>query len=98
MANPSDEVANGDVKEDLEVEKENDGEDYVVQDNGFAARMNWVQLGFDFDSPSDEVANGDVKENLEIEDERDPDDLVVQDHGFAARSSWVQLNSDVKTK
>jgi hypothetical protein len=94
--NPSDEVANGDEKEDLEVENEKDPEDEIVQDFGFAAKSSWVQLGFEFNSPSDEVANGDVKEDLEVEDERDPEDGVVQDVGFAAKSSWVQLEDKVK--
>jgi hypothetical protein len=39
---PSEEVANGDAKEDLELEDERDGEDYVVQDHGFASRSSWV--------------------------------------------------------
>jgi hypothetical protein len=94
--NPSDEVANGDVKEDLEVEDERDNEDGIVQDVGFAARSSWVQLRNEFKAPSDEVANGDVKEDLEVEDERDPEDEIIQDVGFAARSSWVQLEDNVK--
>jgi hypothetical protein len=32
---PSDEVANGDRKEDLQLENERDDEDAIVQDNGF---------------------------------------------------------------
>ena len=94
--NPSDEVANGDEKEDLEVEDERDNEDGIVQDHGFAARSSWVQLGFEFNTPSDEVANGDEKEDLEVLDERDPEDEIVQDFGLAARSSWVQLKDNVK--
>jgi len=41
---PSDEVANGDKKDDLELLDERDPEDDVVMDNGFAARSSWVQL------------------------------------------------------
>jgi hypothetical protein len=93
---PSDEVANGDEKEDLEVLNERDDEDGIVQDVGFAARSSWVQLGYSFDKPSDEVANGDEKEDLEVQNERDPEDAIVQDVGFAARSSWAQLEDDVK--
>jgi hypothetical protein len=104
---PSDEVANGDEKEDLEVENERDVNDDIVQDVGFAPRMSWamaqkrarhprnneyLQIKV---LPSDEVANGDEKEDLEVEDERDQEDYVVQDVGFAARSSWVQLDQQL---
>ena len=37
-------VANGDEKEDLEVEDERDVNDDVVQDNGFAVRASWIQI------------------------------------------------------
>ena len=95
--NPSDEVANGDRMEDLDLEDERDGDDSIVQDYGFASRMSWaVQLGYNFEKPSDEVANGDEKEDLEVLDERDVNDDVVQDVGFAARSSWIQTGDDVK--
>jgi hypothetical protein len=87
---PSEETANGDAKEDLEIEDERDGDDWIVQDHGFASRASWVQLSDDESvRPSDLVANGDEKEDLEVEDERDTNDDVVQDNGFAIRSSWV---------
>ena len=93
----SDQLSNGDVKDDLSLEDERDGEDYILQDNGFAIRSSWVQLdATNTDIPSNEVANGDAKEDLEIEDERDTEDDVVQDNGFAVRSSWVQIRADLK--
>ena len=99
--NPSDEVANGDVKEDLEVEDERDDADMVVQDHGFAARSSWtsaVQLNSNIiaapakkstkkaaPSYSEELANGDSADDKELENERDGDDTIVSDNGFAVR-------------
>jgi hypothetical protein len=48
---PSDYIANGDEKEDLEVEDERDPDDAVVQDVGFAARSSWVQVHDDVKKP-----------------------------------------------
>jgi hypothetical protein len=39
---PSNEVANGDVNEDRELEDERDGNDWVVSDTGFASRSSWA--------------------------------------------------------
>ena len=84
--NPSDEVANGDVKEDLELEDERDVNDDVVQDNGFAVRSSWVQLSDNVgkkEEPTDDaryseqLSNGDSKDDLELEDERDDEDYIV---------------------
>ena len=87
---PSDEIANGDVDDDRQLEDERDDDDSIVQDHGFAIRSSWVQLADEPSArPSDEVANGDEKEDLEVEDERDTNDDVIQDNGFAVRSSWV---------
>jgi hypothetical protein len=67
--------------EDLDLEHERDGEDYIVQDNGFASRSSWAQKGArkykKSRNPSDEVANGDEKEDLSLEHERDGEDYIV---------------------
>lgn len=88
-------MANGDEKEDLENQNENDPNDQVVQDHGFgtdarlwtlhqrsAPRSHHNYLQLQAYRPSDEVANGDVKDDLQLENERDDDDAIVQDHGF----------------
>jgi len=92
---PSDEVANGDEKEDLENQHENDPTDPVVQDHGFGtdARL-WTlsQKRHHHGKPSDEVANGDEKEDLENQHENDPNDPIVQDHGFGTDARLWTLN------
>jgi hypothetical protein len=77
--------------EDLDLEHERDGEDYIVQDNGFASRSSWAQKGAKHFKPSNEVANGDKMEDLDLESERDGKDDIVADTGFAYRSSWAQM-------
>jgi hypothetical protein len=92
---PSNEVANGDVSENKELEDQDDPEDKIVDNNGFVNQ--WKRHGdiaqvraVSFnqmrrsarDLPSNEVANGDVSEDKELEDQDDPRDNIVDDNGF----------------
>jgi len=101
---PSNEVANGDKNEDLDLEDERDPKDDIVADTGFASRSSWAAQkkhralkkhakAKKHRKPSNEVANGDKNEDLDLEDERDPKDDIVADTGFASRSSWAQKKS-----
>lgn len=82
---PSNEVANGDIDEDKELEDTDDEDDFIVQDYGFGlgAHRNTiisqnVQLASTVrDIPSNEVANGDIDEDKELEDTDDEDDFIV---------------------
>jgi len=92
---PSNEVANGDVSENKELEDQDDPEDEIVDNNGFVNQ--WKRKGdiaqvraVSFnqmrrsarDIPSNEVANGDKSEDKELEDQDDPRDNIVDDNGF----------------
>lgn len=100
---PSNEVANGDVCEDKELEDTDDEDDFIVQDYGFGLGAhrntifyNNVQTGSKVrDIPSNEVANGDVDEDKELEDTDDEDDFIVQDYGFGlgAHRNTIMYNN-----
>ena len=91
----SEELCDGDAKDDQEIENETDPNDKVVDDYGFA--RNWVQIKADVRKESDEIADGDSADDRELEDENDPEDPIVQDHGFRAgiynynMANYVQL-------
>ena len=44
MSKESDELANGDAADDKEIQDEHDGEDDIVQDEGFAGKRHHLYL------------------------------------------------------
>ena len=84
---PSDEVANGDISENKQLEHEGDQNDDIVEDTGFSGsrghRIGSRAQMRSMDQPSDEVANGDVSENKQLEHEGDHNDDIVEDTGFS---------------
>jgi hypothetical protein len=98
----SDDIANADADDDKEVESEmGDGEDEIVNDNGFGVSGNNTGLQGAYAQKrvrhhakhhhkrhSDEVANGDPTDDREIEQTRDGQDAIVDDHGFRATVNW----------
>jgi len=105
MDKPSDEVANGDKMEDLDLEHEGDHNDDIVEDHGFSGSRGHVIRARKYaqknrrahhhktrrhmDKPSDEVANGDKMEDLDLEHEGDHNDDIVEDHGFSGSRGHV---------
>jgi len=59
----SDELANGDAADDKEIQDEKDGEDDIVQDEGFAGKRHHLYL----QRYSDEIANGNADDDKEID-------------------------------
>ena len=102
---PSNEVANGDKMDDLDLQHEGDHNDDIVEDTGFSGsrghrigtfaqiekrvRRNKKMGDYIVKSPSDETANGDESENKQLEHEGDHQDDIVEDTGFSGSRGHV---------
>lgn len=98
MKKESDEVCDGDSRDNKEIENENNTDDFV-EDHGFSRDAhNWVQTKTEGKQKreSDDLCDGDGKDNKEIENENNTDDFV-EDHGFSRDAhNWIQTKLDEK--
>lgn len=89
---PMDEICDGDIMDNRQLEDEGDEDDDIVDDNGFVKQWDQREVGLTMldgtitmlsdELPSNEIANGDKDDDKELQDEGDPKDDIVDDNGF----------------
>ena len=84
----SDELCDGDKDDDRELEDELNGEDHVVDINGY------LQTGYTVTRYSDELANGDESDDKEIWEEEDMNDPIVDYNGHTNAGYGSMTPSD----